>query len=79
MPKVLYNCGINSKLLPKCSLPITGIGCVKKVVSDLGVFDITPQGFVCIEHAPDVSIDEIIAKTAGKLQISEHIKPMLID
>ena len=69
----------NSKLLPKCSLPITGIGCVKKVVSDLGVFDITPQGFVCIEHAPDVSIDEIIAKTAGKLQISEHIKPMLID
>ena len=69
----------NSKLLPKCSLPITGIGCVKKVVSDLGVFDITPQGFVCIEHAPDVSIDEIIAKTAGKLQISEHIKPMQID
>lgn len=69
----------NSKLLPKCSLPITGIGCVKKVVSDLGVFDITPQGFVCIEHAPDVSVDEIIAKTAGKLQISKHIKPMLID
>ena len=69
----------NSKLLPKCSLPITGIACVKKVVSDLGVFDVTPQGFVCIEHAPDVSIDEIIAKTAGKLHISEKIKPMHVD
>ncbi|MGI9192284.1 MAG: CoA transferase subunit B [Chitinophagaceae bacterium] len=69
----------NSKLLPQCSLPITGIACVKKVVSDLGVFDITPNGFVCIEHAPDVSIDEIIAKTAGKLTISEQVKPMLVD
>ncbi len=69
----------NSKLLPQCSLPITGIACVKKVVSDLGVFDITPNGFVCIEHAPDVSIDEIIAKTAGKLTISEQVKPMHVD
>ncbi|MBU3676940.1 MAG: CoA transferase subunit B [Chitinophagaceae bacterium] len=69
----------NSKLLPKCSLPITGIACVKKVVSDLGVFDVTPNGFVCIEHAPDVSIEEIIVKTAGKLTISDHIKPMHVD
>lgn len=56
----------NSKLLPSCSLPITGLKCVKKVVSDLGVFDVTPDGFVCLEYAPGVTIEEIIQKTAGK-------------
>ncbi len=66
----------NSKLLPACSLPITGLGCVKKVVSDLGVFDVTANGFVCIEYAPGVSIDEIIQKTAGRLTISEQVKEM---
>jgi 3-oxoacid CoA-transferase subunit B len=64
----------NSKLLKKCSLPITGLGCVKKVVTDLGVFDITAEGFVCIEHAPGVSIEEIKAKTAGRLTISPQVK-----
>jgi 3-oxoacid CoA-transferase subunit B len=64
----------NSKLLSKCSLPITGLACVKKVVTDLGVFNITPNGFECIEHAPGVSIDEIKQKTAGKLIIAENIK-----
>src|SRR6201986_1736910 len=48
-----------SKLLPKCTLPLTGVGCVKKIFSDLGVFDVTPNGFVCIEYAPGVTIDEI--------------------
>ncbi|HRO42614.1 MAG TPA: CoA transferase subunit B [Flavipsychrobacter sp.] len=66
----------NSKLLPKCSLPITGLRCVKKIVSDLGVFDVTENGFVCIEHAPGVSIEEIKAKTAGKLTISDNVKEM---
>ncbi len=66
-----------SKLLSKCTLPLTGIKCVKKVVSDLGVFDITPDGFVCIEHAPGVSIDEIKAKTAGRLTISPNVKEMV--
>jgi 3-oxoacid CoA-transferase subunit B len=65
-----------SKLLPKCDLPLTGIGCVKKIVSDLGVFDITEEGFLCIEHAPDVTIEEIIAKTAGKITISPNVKPI---
>lgn len=68
----------NSKLLPKCSLPITGLKCVKKVVTDLGVFDITPDGFVCIEHAPGVSIDEIKAKTAGRLTIAAHVREMSV-
>lgn len=68
----------NSKLLPACSLPITGLRCVKKVVTDLGVFNITPDGFECIEHAPDVTIDEIRQKTAGRLLISNHVKSMAV-
>jgi 3-oxoacid CoA-transferase subunit B len=66
----------NSKLLKSCSLPITGRACVKKIVSDLGVFDITENGFVCIEHAPGVSIEEIKAKTAGRFSIHPSIKEM---
>lgn len=67
----------NSKLLPKCSLPITGLKCVKKIVSDLGVFDVTENGFVCKEFAPGISIEEIKAKTAGKLTIAEDVKEMV--
>jgi 3-oxoacid CoA-transferase subunit B len=67
-----------SKLLPRCSLPLTGVGCVRKIVSDLGVFDVTPDGFVCIEHAPGVTIYEIIAKTAGKLTIAPSVKEMTV-
>ena len=66
----------NSKLLPACSLPITGLRCVKKIVSDLGVFNVTADGFECIEYAPGVSIDEIKQKTAGKLTISPDVKEM---
>ncbi|OSZ82675.1 succinyl-CoA--3-ketoacid-CoA transferase [Chitinophagaceae bacterium IBVUCB1] len=66
-----------SKLLPACTLPLTGVKCVKKVVTDLGVFDITPDGFRCIEHAPGVSIDEIKAKTAGRLVIADDMKEMV--
>lgn len=66
----------NSKLLPACTLPITGLKCVKKVVSDLGVFEITDQGFLCVEYAPGVSIEEIQSKTAGRLVISDKVKEM---
>ncbi len=62
-----------SKLLPACSLPLTGVGCVKKIVSDLAVLDITPQGFQLLERAPGVSVEEIIAKTAGKLIVEGEI------
>ncbi|MFN7312172.1 MAG: 3-oxoacid CoA-transferase subunit B [Bacteroidota bacterium] len=65
-----------SKLLSKCSLPITGLGCVKKVVTELGVFDITPEGFKCIEYAPGVSIDYIKEKTLGRLVIADEVKEM---
>jgi 3-oxoacid CoA-transferase subunit B len=59
----------NSKLLPHCTLPLTGVGCVKKVVSDLGVFDIHNGAFHLVELAPDVTLDEVRAKTAGKLVV----------
>src|ERR1700761_5898833 len=67
-----------SKLLPKCTLPLTGVGCVKKIVSDLGVFDVTPDGFKCIEYAPGTTIEEIKAKTAGKLVIADDVKEMKV-
>lgn len=57
----------NSKLLPQCTLPLTGVHCIKKVVTDLGVFDIREGAFHLVELAPDVSLEEIVAKTAGKL------------
>jgi 3-oxoacid CoA-transferase subunit B len=68
-----------SKLLPQCTLPLTGVGCVKKIVSDLGVFDVTPNGFVCIELAPGVTVEEIKAKTAGRLTIADNIKEMVLE
>jgi 3-oxoacid CoA-transferase subunit B len=60
----------NSKLLPQCTLPLTGIHCIKKVVTDLGVFDIREGAFHLVELAPDVSLDEVVAKTAGRLVVS---------
>ena len=68
-----------SKLLSNCSLPITGLGCVKKVVTELGVFDVTPEGFKCIEYAPGVSLDYIKEKTIGRLVIADDVKEMNID
>jgi 3-oxoacid CoA-transferase subunit B len=66
-----------SKLLPACTLPLTGVKCVKKIVSDLGVFDVTDNGFVCLEYAPGVTIDEIKTKTAGRLTIAADVKEMV--
>jgi 3-oxoacid CoA-transferase subunit B len=63
-----------SKLLPQCSLPITGLGCVKKVVTELGVFDLTERGFELKELAPGVTVDEVKAKTLGRLVVEGDIK-----
>lgn len=62
-----------SKLLPSCTLPLTGTRCVKKIVSDLAVLDVTPGGFKLLERAPGVSVEEIKAKTAGKLIVEGDI------
>ena len=67
-----------SKLLSRCSLPLTGMGCVKKVVTELAVLDITPQGFILRERAPGVSVAEIMLKTAGKLIIPDFVPEMPI-
>lgn len=67
-----------SKLLAKCTLPITGLGCVKKVVTELGVFDITPEGFRCVEYAPGITLEYIKEKTLGRLVIADDVKEMVI-
>ncbi|MCW3090709.1 MAG: succinyl-CoA--3-ketoacid-CoA transferase [Ferruginibacter sp.] len=67
-----------SKLLPTCILPLTGVGCVRKVVTELAVLDITEDGFKLLERAPGVTVEEIIAKTAGKLIVEGEIPEMLI-
>lgn len=68
-----------SKLLPKCTLPLTGIKCVKKIVTELAVLEIVPEGgFKLLERAPGVSVEEIKNATAGKLIIEGEIPEMLI-
>ena len=67
-----------SKLLSACQLPLTGVKCIKKVVTDLAVLDITSNGFKLLERAPGVSVDEIKSKTAGKLIIEGDIPEMRI-
>src|SRR5690554_7050078 len=65
-----------SKLLEACSLPLTGVSCVKKVVTDLGVFAIKDNAFHLIERAPGVSVEEIKSKTAGKLVVPDFVPEM---
>ena len=65
----------SSKLLADCSLPITGLRCVKKIVTELAVIDVTPDGFVLRERAPGVSVAQIMAATAGKLVVPEDEVP----
>ncbi len=68
-----------SKLLKECSLPLTGVGCVKKVVTNLAVMDILPEGgFKLLERAPGVSVEEIQAATEGKLLVEGEIPEMKI-
>ena len=67
-----------SKLLKKCTLPLTGVACVKKIVSDLGVFDVTPDGFKLLERAPGVSVEEIKAKTEGRLVVEGDVPEMAV-
>jgi 3-oxoacid CoA-transferase subunit B len=65
-----------SKLLPTCSLPLTGVGCVKRIVTEIAVLDVTDKGFKLLERAPGISVEEIKNKTAGKLIIEGDIPEM---
>ncbi|MBI2271907.1 MAG: CoA transferase subunit B [Bacteroidetes bacterium] len=68
-----------SKLLPKCTLPLTGVRCVKKIVTELAMLDVTPQGFKLLERAPGVSVEQIKNATKGKLIIEGEIPEMKLD
>ncbi len=65
-----------SKLLPRCTLPLTGVRCVKKIITDLAVLDITENGFELIERAPGISVEEIKNKTAGRLVVRNEVPEM---
>lgn len=67
-----------SKLLKKCTLPLTGVGCVKKIVTNLAVMEVTTKGFKLLERAPGVSVDTIIKATEGKLLVEGEIPEMEI-
>jgi len=65
-----------SKLLKECTLPLTGVACVKKIVSDLAVLDVTEDGFLLLERAPGVSVEDIRKVTAGRLIVNGEIPEM---
>lgn len=68
-----------SKLLRRCTLPLTGVNCVKKIVTNLAVLDVTPNGFKLIERAPGVSVEDIQAATEGRLIVEGEIPEMQIN
>ena len=65
-----------SKLLSACTLPLTGVKCVRRIVTELSVLDITPEGFLLKERAPGISVEEIINKTSGRLQVPDEVPEM---
>jgi len=67
-----------SKILKKCALPLTGVGCVKKVVTELAVLEIRDNKFYLIERAPGVSVEEIISKTEGDLVVPDFVPEMVL-
>jgi 3-oxoacid CoA-transferase subunit B len=67
-----------SKLLPACTLPLTGVRCVKKIVTDLAVLEVTPDGFKLLERAPGVTVEEIKSKTKGRLIVEGEIPEVAV-
>ena len=68
-----------SKLLKRCSLPLTGVGCVKKIVTELAVLEVTPEGFKLLETAPSVTVEDVKNATEGTLIIEGDIPEMILD
>jgi 3-oxoacid CoA-transferase subunit B len=66
------------KLLKKCNLPLTGVKCIKKIVTDYGVIEITPKGFLLIEYAPDLSPEKVVAATGAHVEISKECRAMRV-
>jgi 3-oxoacid CoA-transferase B subunit len=66
------------KILKKCTLPLTGIGCVDLIVTDMGVMEVTREGLVLIEHAPDLTPSQIQAETEAILILSPKLKPVKV-
>ena len=69
----------SSKLLADCTLPLTGVGCVKKIVTDLAVLEVRDGAFHLLERAPGISVEEIQQKTAGKLVIKGDVPEMIFN
>ena len=67
-----------SKLLRECSLPLTGVGCVKKIVTELAVLEIMDGAFHLLERAPGVTVEEIVSKTEGALVVPEFVPEMVL-
>ncbi len=67
-----------SKLLKRCTLPLTGVGCVKKIVTNMAVLEVTPDGFKLLERAPGVSVDQIRQATEGRLVVPENVPEMAL-
>ena len=68
----------SSKILPKCTLPLTGIGVVNLIVTELAVIEVTKDGLKLLEHAPGVTVEDIIKATAAKLIIPDNVKEMAV-
>ena len=66
----------NSKLRTKCTLPLTGVKCIKKIVSDFGVIEITDFGFVLLEYAPDMTAEQVMMATEGKMTLAPDCRAM---
>jgi 3-oxoacid CoA-transferase subunit B len=67
----------NSKLRTKCTLPLTGVNCIKKIVSDFGVIEVTKTGFILLEFAPDMTAEQVLKATEGEMTIHPDCKKMV--
>ena len=65
-----------SKLLKSCSLPLTGVGCVKKIVTELAVLEIGPTGFILLETAPGVTVEQVVQATQGNISVANDVCEM---
>lgn len=68
----------NSKLRTKCTLPLTGVKCIRKIVSDFGVIEVTDKGFVLLEYAPDMTAEQVLKATEGKMTLHPECKAMTV-